>query len=299
MKNVLIILAVIAIIACKVYFSKNRKKLSGSDSEDFRNRIRPYCSNYEFTEFFNYLKNRGKFIGPEKGRLKGIFYRLIVPNSNISLPEKEEFRRFLIKIGVRDMESRPDYEIRDARLSKKTDAEKFSRKEAGNKGEQVIRDILKSLDPNKFSVVNGPALKLNDIIHEFDHIVVGDTGLFVIETKAFGMSDGHSCKAGLFIDPGDKWVLRKNQSNRNLESPTAQVLEEKSHIEIILELPYIQVRPVLVLSNTEIFVKQNIDLPYSVVKASELKKFIISGKDELTAQDKRNILYSLNQNRIN
>lgn len=45
---------------------------------------------------------------------------------------------------------------------------------------------MKKLDQENYAVINGPALKYGGQVKEFDHIVVGKTGVFCIETKAFG-----------------------------------------------------------------------------------------------------------------
>ena len=131
------------------------------------------------------------FLNKEKGDLKGIFFNLVIANPNITVAQKEEFRHFLISIGVKGVDERPEYETRDSKLkNRKTDEDDYWRKEVGNTGEQIVRDELKKLDQKNYAVINGPALKYGGQVKEFDHIVVGKTGVFCIETKAFGMTDG-------------------------------------------------------------------------------------------------------------
>ena len=106
----------------------------------------------------------------------------------IDIHQKEEFRKLLVSIGVSGLDKRPDYETRDSKLrNDKADANEYERKKVGNKGEQIVRDHLDHLDSGDFAVINGPVLKFGSTKKEYDHIVVGPTGVFCIETKAFGM----------------------------------------------------------------------------------------------------------------
>jgi len=311
-----IIIGIAVVLAAVIFILFRNKKDEWVDTDAFlraREKVRPRCSEKEFQEFMEFLNSyKGGFVrrkngtiveqgysGTEKGILKGIFYNIAVPNPNLSISTKEQFRKKLVSIGVNDVNERPSYETRDSRLkNRELSIDGYQRKDVGNKGERAVRDVLNGLDMKEYSVVNGPALKHNDVVHEFDHIVVGKTGLFVLETKAFGMSDGKPCKAALFVDPGDKWIIRKNGKNRDLESPTNQLTEEKKLLESIIECP-VEVHSVLVLSNKDIFVKKNIRLPYDVVKVDELKAFIENYHDVLSENDKLQILQKMNQGRIN
>lgn len=311
-----IMIVVVIIIGIIVSFSSKSSKSDWVTTENFeweKSKIKPYCSDDEFLSFMQFLhsyrggyvrRRAGKivyqdYLGKEKGDLKGIFFHVIVPNPNLSISNKESFRIFLMSIGVTGVNTRPSYETRDSKLKNtKTDENEFRRKEVGNSGEQAVRDILKRLDTDKYAVINGPVLKNGDNVKEYDHIVVGENGLFSIETKAFGMSDGKTCKAALFIDKGDKWIIRKNKNNRELESPTDQVMDEKKHLERIIPCPAF-VHPVLVLSNAELYVKNNIDLPYDVIKVNELQQFIQSYQDTLSDSDRALILRSIDESRIN
>ena len=237
---ILVIIALLLIIP--ILFSKKNKWVSTDDFEKEKKKLRPNCSDMELQNFLVFLKKyqggyvRRKsgqivyqdFLGKEKGDLKGIFFNIVVPNPNISTKEKEEFRRYLKEIGVNGIDKRPNYETRDSKLRNNKKDEEYIRKEVGNIGEQIVRNALKRLEELGYSVINGPVLKYDGVSKEYDHIVIGDNGVFCIETKAFGLSGGKACKASLFIDPNDKWIIRKNGMNRDLESPTQQVVDEKN-----------------------------------------------------------------------
>ncbi len=313
-------LAALIFITCLIfYIVKNRhlyKWISADDFEKEKKKLRVHCTEQEIQDFISFLKSYGggyvrrqygkityqNYNGKEKGDLKGIFFNIVFPNPNIDVSVKEDFRRYLNEIGVTGIEKRPDYETRDSKLKNKNknNQDEYLRKEVGNAGEQIVRDTLDLLKASGYSVINGPILQYNNICKEFDHIVIGKNGVFCLETKAFGMTDGKSCKSSLFIDPGDKWIIRKNQTNRELESPTQQMISEKEHLQnIIGSVGYFNVHPVLVLCNPGLFVKNNIDLPYEVMKADSINQYIINYRDSVTDSEKRSILSEIDSHRVN
>ena len=309
---ILVIIALLLIIP--ILFSKKNKWVSTDDFEKEKKKLRPNCSDMELQNFLVFLKKyqggyvRRKsgqivyqdFLGKEKGDLKGIFFNIVVPNPNISTKEKEEFRRYLKEIGVNGIDKRPNYETRDSKLRNNKKDEEYIRKEVGNIGEQIVRNALKRLEELGYSVINGPVLKYDGVSKEYDHIVIGDNGVFCIETKAFGLSGGKACKASLFIDPNDKWIIRKNGMNRDLESPTQQVVDEKKLLEKIINLScFLEVHPILVLCNTELYIKNNIELPYDVVRIDALIECIQKCKDSITESDRLCVLSDIDRNRIN
>ena len=309
---ILVIIALLLIIP--ILFSKKNKWVSTDDFEKEKKKLRPNCADMELQNFLVFLKKyqggyvRRKsgqivyqdFLGKEKGDLKGIFFNIVVPNPNISTKEKEEFRRYLKEIGVNGIDKRPNYETRDSKLRNNKKDEEYIRKEVGNIGEQIVRNALKRLEELGYSVINGPVLKYDGVSKEYDHIVIGDNGVFCIETKAFGLSGGKACKASLFIDPNDKWIIRKNGMNRDLESPTQQVVDEKKLLEKIINLScFLEVHPILVLCNTELYIKNNIELPYDVVRIDALIECIQNCKDSITESDRLCVLSDIDRNRIN
>lgn len=309
-----IIVFCIFVLIIATGFAKEDKWVSTDDFEKEKKKLKPYFSEMEFIDFMNFLetykggyvrRRSGQivyqdFLGKEKGDLKGIFFNLVIPNPHINSAKKEEFRKFLLSIGVTGVDERPNYETRDSKLkNNKTDEEEYLRKKVGNIGEQIVRDVLKQLETQGYAVINGAVLKHENIVKEYDHIVIGNNGIFCIETKAFGMTNGTSSKSIIFIDPGDKWIIRKNKKNRVLESPTLQVLAEKEHLENIIAASLVAVHPILMLSNKEISVKNNINLPYDVVRVDSLVDFIINYKDIVTDNDKMIILDEIDKSRIN
>lgn len=327
------IFVIFAVIIAVVFFFGKKKprkprgriithQLFSNEFEDKKRKLKPFCSAEEFSEFVLFLhKYKGGFIksregdivsreylNKEKGDLKGIFYNIVFPNPNITTDNKEIFRNYLISIGVEGVEKRPDYESRDTKLrNTKQDAEEHKRKEVGNIGEKLVRDTLENLNTangignsKSYSIINGPCYRFGETTKEFDHIVVGKNGIFIIETKAFGMTDGKAQRASLFIDPGDKWIIRKNKSNRELVSPTDQVMTEKEMIENMLKsVVSANVYAILVCCNSELFIKNNIELPYAVLRIDELLSYIVNSPGEISEERQKCALKMLDTFRIN
>lgn len=311
--GIFLVVFVVIVIIPLLSGSKKDQWVSTEDFQREKVKLRPHCSDEEFLAFMRFLysyqggyirRRSGQivhqdYLGKEKGDLKGIFFNIVIPNPNLSISRKEEYRRFLLDIGVTGVDKRPSYETRDSKLKNhKVDQEEFQRKKVGNQGEQAVRDELEKLNPSQYAVINGPVIKMGDVAKEYDHLVIGRSGIFSIETKAFGMSYGRPSKASLFIDEGDKWIIRKNGNNRDLTSPTEQVLEEQKHLQSIISYP-MPVHPILVLSNTELFIKNNIKLPYDIIRVDMLKEYIENYQDNLTDIDKMLILQEIDASRIN
>ena len=61
----------------------------------------------------------------------------------------------------------------------------------------------------------------------------------------------------------------------------------------------LNVRAVLVLSNTEITVKNQGKLPYDVVREDELKDYILGNKDVVLENDRRFVVKKIDDVRVN
>lgn len=295
----------------------NCPELTPADFERQKKLLHLNCSREEYLDFFRFIKKypggyyrrrNGKVVwrdytGKEKGDLKGIFFNIVFPSSNLTSEEKEEFRMYIVSKGVSGLNYRPDYETRDGKLTNRnTDEDEFERKEVGNKGEEVVRNKLNRLKSMGFLVINGPVLEIDNKRVEYDHIVIGNNGVFALETKAFGTSKEGGDRASLFIDKGDKWILRKNGNNRELKSPTEQVCREREHLKQILysAKEKIDVTSVLVLSNSELFLKNNIKLDYDVVSVNNLEEYIINTRTERIVEDEKMLIAEIiDDHRVN
>ena len=316
-----VIVAAILIIVLLLKSSKKgskkqryrEEKLTGGQFEQAKSKMKPYCSKETFDEFMAFLRKyeggyirwQGRdiifrdYLGKEKGDLKGIFFNIIVPNPNISVEDKESYRAFMLSIGVKGVDDKPLYEVRDSKLrNKETNEDDYIRKEVGNIGERGVREVLGTLDSNSYYIINGPVLKYKEDTKEFDHIVVGASGLFIVETKAFGMTDGESSEATLVIDKDDKWIINKGKRDKELVSPTEQIMEQKRIMDAVT-YNSADVKPILALSNTKLQIKQNAELPYKVIRLDELTDYILSCTSKLSDSRRKNILEIIDDARVN
>ena len=322
MKYVFGVLALVAIVASVVIAilkkqEPKERELTQKHFEHYKKKVHRNCTQKEFEEFFAFLKKypggfvkrqngetvKRDYTGSEKGDLKGIFYNVIFSNPNINVEDKEEFRMFIVAKGVNGCDERPDYETRDSKLRNRTDnRDEYERKEIGNQGEETVREVLNRLKDKGYLIINGPVLLYEGVKKEYDHIVIGENGVFSLETKAFGVSKDGKNKASLFIDKGDKWTLRKNGANRELKSPTSQILSERDHLKDILynAKEKIEVKPVLVLSNSKLYLKKNIKLEYDVIFVKKLEEFILNAElNRIIPEEQRLIAEILDEHRIN
>lgn len=312
---VILFVIIIGVLLVISLFSKN-KYVSAVEFEDEKRKLKSNCTIEEYNHFVAFLDTyKGSYIRRrsgeiiyqdytyrEKGDLKGIFYNIIAPNPNLSSSTKEQFRNRLLALGVEGISKKPLYEARDSRLkNKETDYDAYNRKKVGNQGERIVRETLAQLPSDSYVVVNGPVLKKGDRTKEFDHLVIGETGLFIIETKAFGMSDGEAVTSGLFIDPGDKWIVRMNKTSREVASPTEQVVDEIHFIEDIVTSCPVNIHAILTLSNYKMNIKNNIEskLPYQVIRIDNLKDYILKFDDKLIDNDRMLILSDIDNSRVN
>ena len=303
-------------ISKKGVAKRNRKYrwISRGNFEKEKRKMHTQFSELEFDHFFYFLKDYGggyvrrsygkivyqDYLPREKGDLKGIFYRLVVPNHNINSAKKEEFRKYLISIGVTGVENRPESETRAAKLvNRETEEQNYIRKEVGNLGEKLAREELSKLIPLGYKVINGSKLKWDKEVHEYDHIVIGDNGVFCIETKAFGMTDGKETVAKLLISSSDQWTIKKGGKLREVKSPTSQILTEKLHLKAILLKKFIPVNPVLLLCNRKLTVDQEEELIYPVIKIDGIVEYIHNFKGHITETDKEYILRAIDSSREN
>lgn len=311
---VLVVVLVVLAAVSTIYLRKKQGDVGTDDFDEWKRRIKPYSSAEEFEEYFKFLRRyqggyvkekEGKivyrgYLGREKGDLKGIFFHVVVPNAHIPTDRKEDFRYFLMAKEVTGLEKRPSYETRDSKLKNfEEDADDYERKRVGNVGEQIVRDVLDMLDPEDYAVINGPALRCGDVTKEYDHIIVGRTGVFCMETKAFGMTDGMKSRAVLHIDEHDKWSIQKGGTQKPVKSPTAQMNDERRLLQRILKDYGVKVHAVLVLSNRDMTYKKNRRLPYDIVSVNKIIPYIKNYHDVGIASDRGYILQAIDDARVN
>ncbi|MDY5779370.1 MAG: nuclease-related domain-containing protein [Succinivibrionaceae bacterium] len=246
------------------------------------------------------------YSGPELGNLKWIFFHKIVSSYKLSTASKEEFRSLLLKLGVEGVNERPNYEERDGKLKiRKGLSEEDSRiKSVGNIGEQLVRDAI-SLLPTQYKCVSGVVLKdNNENTLELDHIIVGPTGTFILETKAFGINEqGENTKIGIMVDKNGNWFKKEPHHQYPIPSPNEQLIRQKEFMENFLKPLNLTPTILLVLANKNARICEiKSELPCKIITINELNDFITSNRStrkELSQAQILNILSFLDSSRIN
>ncbi|MCY9667213.1 NERD domain-containing protein [Paenibacillus alginolyticus] len=128
--------------------------------------------------------------------------------------------------------------IKQKAISKKKELERLEKlektramKAAGDKGEKSVQFLLDHLDTNIYKVWNGIYLHHHGTEHEFDHLVVGPSGLIHIETKVYS---GELT----FTPNGIEQVKTDRYGNRHdkkiLKDPTGQIILHELLLKKIL-----------------------------------------------------------------
>ena len=167
----IVILGCVVVAALIIFFAVSAKKNKWVSTEDFqkaKGKLKRDCTEDEFDAFFGFLKNyKGGFVrrrsgqiveqgylGKEKGDLKGIFFNVVYPNHNLSTGKKEEFRRYLVSVGVNGIDERPSYKTRDNRLkNKETDEDRALARLLIDQEEYKKEDVISRMEkPQNYPV---------------------------------------------------------------------------------------------------------------------------------------------------
>ena len=116
---------------------------------------------------------------------------------------------------------------------------RIARVSAGTGAERAVAGELARLSDD-FVVIHDALIRSPAGAVEVDHLVLGPTGLFVIETKRWGGR----------VTPGpDRWVQNGHRGSRTHPSPAAQLQRIQQAVGLMLGLPREQVSPILVLAS--------------------------------------------------
>lgn len=299
--------------------AKNRTQWSEIESELFarQTEITIKSNEAQVSNFIDFLrsykgsrilKNEDRIIEQEYSReekelVQEMFYEVVLPNRNISIAAKENYRLFGVEVlHLEPLKKRPVYKLRDGKIKgarRKTDA---VRKNVGNRAEQYVREQLDKLNPYEYYCISGVFVKIGNQVKEIDHIVAGKTGLFLIETKGYGVSGGKKKinRSKLFIDGVENdWYLFKYGKMRDIACPTAQILQQQELLRRIIDDDTIKIHPILYLPNKSLKVVQNVELPYTIVQAEALLSYIEGYEDRLSGGTTSRIIDKINLYREN
>ena len=202
----MLIAIIVYLLLRLIVFRPRKGKAKGVGRESFELKIysiKEHCSDYSLKEFMNFLD---KYKGGQNVRKNG-----------------HTVREFTTK----------HYEEKDKVVSYFAD----------NKEDRVFAAIKKGLDPQKFVIIENPSFKVGADYKEFGHIVIGDTGIFVIASdlsvdilsqKAFI----EEVSGDLFLDVHPIMVVSsQSDAAREQRVPQIEYIEEKNLCNYIREYP--------------------------------------------------------------
>lgn len=148
----------------------------------------------------------------------------------------------------------------------------------GRSGEEAVARILERGLPDTYYVLNSVKKNGGDV----DHIVVGETGVFVVETKNYAGSR-------LVPVPGDKWLL----DGEPVESPSLQVLRHIRWLRKVIGSKYPVYGIVVNVGSASISATECDRV--AILEASKLPEFIKSGPLVLTQREIEQIVNVLSR----
>ena len=259
-------------------FEEWKMKISGGADEklllDYMDFLRTYPGSR--------VRHKGRkrviysYTGRELGTLKGIFLNIIAPTPRLYTASKEQFREFLIGLGVSGLSERPNYEERSGKLRVGKNLSELDRriKTAGNIGEKAVRAVLENLPP-EYKSVSGIYLEIEGTLRlELDHVVIGPTGMYILETKAFGITpEGVNNRLVLFINKKGEWSKTEHGRIVPLPSPEEQIIRQQQIMQDFLSPINVIPRVILVLANKKA----------ALGRIEKRPPFIISRLEDLTS----------------
>jgi hypothetical protein len=257
------------------------------------------------------VRHRGRkkviysYTGKELGTLKGMFLNVIVPTPRLYTTSKEQFREFLINLGVSGLTERPNYEERSGKLRVDRHLSETDRriKTAGNIGEKAVRDVLEKLPP-EYKSVSGIYLEIEGSLRlELDHVVIGPSGMFILETKAFGITpEGVNNRLVLFINKDGEWSKTEHGRRVPLNSPEEQITRQQQIMQDFFRPINITPRVILVLANRKAALGRiERRPPFVISRLEDLPNYIVkpAAGQELSSEMISSALSLLDMHRLN
>lgn len=159
----------------------------------------------------------------------------------------------------------------------------------GDIGERITTNHLKKLPEKDYVIFDD--VKLPESHGNIDHIVVGKTGIFVIETKNY---------LGHYIVDGDEWFYKNdNGIQKSLSNPGKQAKKNSIHLKKYLS--YNGVRTFDLWINSIVAMTQyNITIQrkpknYEILRSSDIPRFIINRKEKLDPKTLKKTLNLLDE----
>lgn len=156
--------------------------------------------------------------------------------------------------------------------------EKYTQdKESGDRGEQKVEYALKWLDQSYVRIERKSNDRVGDSCiyilnpeyvdekQEYDHLVVSNKGIFVVETKNY--------TGKLIIDQYGNWIRKKNEKEEGVKNPLQQIRQHEKVLKSFLPQEC-DVISIICIANDKAIIEGSENCPIPIVKSDMLVEFI-------------------------
>lgn len=148
-------------------------------------------------------------------------------------------------------------------------------------GELLVRLRLKRLDESSYTVINDVLIKTAEGTTQIDHIVVSESGIFVIETK-------HMTGKVYASDHAEHWKVYYGKRCRKLFNPFRQNYGHVKNLESLLSAPEEAFKPILVfIKKSRLTLKRKEVKKNTLLYHTELVKHIRSVTDKCITPEQK------------
>lgn len=317
-----LLLGAIAYLLLRLFVFKSKQKYTWVDTEMFNKQLEQAsegCTESGLLNFINFLRvYEGEYIKRQKGKivfeayserekeaLKNFFEKSVIPSGYASIKTKETFRKLIISRGVTGLESRPNYEGREHKVtipgivasSIAADKEKANRNILDETDEKIKKILENELDSKKYFILNKAEYTVGEETTKYDFFVVGENGAFAFETGALEELANFlgTERTTLTIETGDIWHLVKGNEEKIMTSPTEKLNEQQIFLDNIVGDLDVVIHPVLVLPDSNLNIVKRTDLPYEVISPRNIISFIRNYNDPIDLRNRMELTERLSE----
>ena len=219
----------------------------------------------------NLLKKEAKF---KNDNIYKFYYNQVGSRSDMTLTafRNTEASRQIAKLYIENISQAQDI----LQLAKRTTSD-FYITNAGYRGEDAVEYVLKWLRPYGYMPVEKTCLTKYGTIsillqnksfineaQEYDHIIVGKNGVFLIETKNYS--------GEITITKDGDWFQNKGTESYGIKNPVQQCNRHAAIVKSII--PDIPVTSIICIANDGVIIKGRSNCKIPIVKADLLQDFI-------------------------
>lgn len=219
----------------------------------------------------NLLKKEAKF---KNDNIYKFYYNQVGSRSDMTLTafRNTEASRQIAKLYIENISQAQDI----LQLAKRTTSD-FYITNAGYRGEDAVEYVLKWLRPYGYMPVEKTCLTKYGTIsillqnksfineaQEYDHIIVGKNGVFLIETKNYS--------GEITITKDGDWFQNKGTESHGIKNPVQQCNRHAAIVKSII--PDIPVTSIICIANDGVIIKGRSNCKIPIVKADLLQDFI-------------------------